>query len=472
MSALCLVLAPSVAQARSLTAEDAVALALENDLGISAAEAGERKSRADARQALLALFPSVTATGGYTRLGTVPYIDLSTMYGGSDTGTSTCDQIDESELPTGWTLEMAQAMCEMITGWMTPSSAEPIPMGLADNYFAGLKAEQVLFAGGAMHQARKAAGDFHAASEENVRMARQQAVYTAEQLFYGVLMARRAAEVTAQAQATVDAYVASLHALVEAGVAGRADLLAAQAQASQARLDAMRAAHGARLAEATMRAVLVLDDNEPLDLVVAEDFPTRLPAERERLVELARARRPELRQLDASLSALDHLSKASWASWLPAVVVQGNLQWRNPNYSLEQVWYRSADLTVAASWSLWDRGKGLFGHQSARASWSQLYAQRSQLDRMLAVEVQGAVTSFDESLAELEVARTGVERAEEALRLEQDRFEQGMVNNTELLAAQAAAAGARLAQLQAETGIHMAHAALRKAVGDDYEVRP
>lgn len=464
------------AHARSLTVEQAVSVALEQDLGIEAAEAAELQAQAEAQKALWSMFPSLKAAGGWTRLGSVPYVefDTSAMYGGGDTtGTSTCDDISEADLPVGWTLEMAVGMCQMIMGWMTPTGpSEPvvIQMGLADNYFAQLTVEQVLFAGGAMHQARRATKDFHSASHEGLRFAQQQAAYTAEQLFFGVVMARQAAAVTQQAQELVDAYTVTLSNMVEAGVASRADLLAAQARGSQAKLDAMKAAHGARLAEATMKATLRLPMDEPLELLVGSDAPSALPAERDRLLDLALRRRPELGQLDHTLDGLDHLAAASWASWLPAVVVQGNMGWRNPNYALEQEWYRSADLTVAASWTLWDRGVGLLGHKAAKASWAQLRAQREQVARMLEIEVLMALTSFDESLAQLGVARTGLEQAEESLRLEQDRFEHGMVNNTELLAAQTALSGARLAVLQAETGIHLAHAALRKAVGDEPEV--
>ncbi len=466
-------------QGRTLTVEQAVSIALDNDLGIEAAQAAEQQAQAEARAALLSMFPSLSAAGGYTRLGEVPYVefDLSEMYGSGDTTTgSACEDISEDDIEPPFTLESAVALCEMMMSWMAPdtSSSEPmvIEMGLANNYFAGLTVEQVLFAGGAMHQARRATKDFHGAAREGVRYAEHQAAYTAEQLFYGVLMARQAAEVTRQAQETVEAYAATLGNLVEAGVASQADLLAAQAQASQAKLDAMKAAHGSRLAERTLQVTLGLPSGEPLELVVPEAFFADLPAERDRLLDLARRRRPELAQLDATLDGMDHLAKASWASWLPAVVVQGNLSWRNPNYALEQEWYRSADLTVAASWSLWDRGAGLMGHKAAKAAWASLRAQRNQLDRMLEIEVQMALSSLDEAIAEIEVARTGLQQAEEALRLEQDRFEQGMVNNTELLAAQAAVAGARLALLQAETGTHLAHASLRKAVGEQPEVSP
>jgi hypothetical protein len=327
MMPLALLLA-APAQARSLTVEQTVALAMEQDLTIEAAEAAEIAAEAEAQKALLALFPSLSSSAGWTRLGEVPYVefDTSAMFGGGDTGGNACEDISEDDLPPGFTLEMAQAMCEMIMGWMAPdTSAGPvvIEMGLQNNYFAQLTLEQVLFAGGAMHQARRATKDFHRASVEGVRYAEHAAAYTAEQLFYGVVMARQAAELTQQAHELVRAYEATLQNMVDAGVASRADLLATQAQASQAQLDAMKAAHGARLAETTLKATLRLPMDEPLELVLDDDYPSTLPAERERLLDTALRRRPEINQLGYSLDGMDHLASAAWASWLPAVVVQG-----------------------------------------------------------------------------------------------------------------------------------------------------
>jgi len=469
-------LSASTAQARSLDAQDAVRLSLERDRMVEAAEAGVVKARAEARQALLALFPSASVSAGYTRLDQAPYVEFDMSAFSGDTGTSTCEDIDTSELPAGWTPELAQSMCEMITAWMTPSaSSEPmvIEMGLQDNYFVKATLEQVLFAGGALLQSNAARRDFLAASEEQLRLARQQAAYNAEEAFYGVLLARSAAQVTQEALATMEAYVEDLGHVVEVGMASRADLLAAQAQGSQARLDAMRASHGARLAELAFKVSLGLPQGEPLELAQPEGPASwDLPVERERLLATARGKRPDLAALDASLAAMDHLAGASWASWLPAVVLMGNLNWKNPNYSLEPEWYNSADITVAASWNLWDRGQALTNRRAAKASWTQLHAQRQLLSEMMDVELQGALSSFDEAAAELEVAQLGLEQAAEALRLEQGRFQQGMANNTQLLAAQAAASGARLALLQAETGMYICRAALRKAVGLEPEVRP
>ena len=464
---------PPAAEARTLTVRDAVRLALEHDRGVAAAEAGEDKARIEARAALLGLGPALSLTGSYTYLGTIPYIDMSQFYG--DGSSSTCSDIDPSTLPTGWTVEMATQFCELLMSWMAPSGGDSgrIEMGLHDNYAVTAEVQQVLFAGGALFQARRAAADLHDASEEQVRAARQQAAWAAEQAFWGVLLARGAADVTSEAASTVEAYVRDLENLVSVGIASRSDLLAAQARLSQARLDAMRAAHGQALAEAMFKVSLGIPDAEPLDLVAeGTPFAQDLPRERDALLDMALRRRPDLGALDENLSAMDHYRKAAWGQWLPSLALVGQVGWRNPDYSLEPVWYETASITLAAQWSFWDRGAALHRARAAAAALRQVQVQRELAVDMLGIEIRNAVSGWDEAAAEVEVARAGLAQAEESHRLQQERFRAGVVANTELLAAQAALSGARLSLLQAETRVRMSRAALTRAVGIDPEVSP
>ena len=167
---------------------------------------------------------------------------------------------------------------------------------------------------------------------------------------------------------------------------------------------------------------------------------------------------PLNRKSERRLSRTDH-----------AQVVCANL-FKNPNYALEPEWYRSADITVVANWALWDRGQALKRGSAMAASIAQLRSQRELLTEMMSVEIESAASSFEEALAERDVAATGLEASEEAYRLEQERFQNGVANNTRLLAAHPARSGAKL--LQAETKLRISHAALRKALGVDPEENP
>ncbi len=480
VAALAVVALALPAAARTLTVDQAVALALDHSLSIDAAEAGAEAARAQADEALLAFFPKASLSAGYTRLDQVPYVefDTSAFLGGDDSGTSACDDISADDLPVGFTYEMAVAMCEMIMAWMTPdtggdSTVSRIEMGLQDNYFAKASLEQIIFAGGALHQGRAATLDMHRASQQQVRMARHETVLMTEQGFYQLLAIWGAERVTQQAVDLVQAYVTDLENLVEVGIASRADLLAAQVQLSQAKLDSMKMSHMANLAEVSFKVMLGLPQGEPLELVM-DDSPSLndLPGDRDELLAMALQQRPDLAGLDHTLDAMKHGANATWASWLPAVIVMGNINWKNPNYALEPEWYRSGDVTVAMSWSIWDRGAALTRNRAVRAQRRQLESQRDMLAEMMTVELEAAITSFDEAVAQRDVASEGLERARESLRLEQERFREGVANNTQLLQAQTDLAGSELAVLQAETQMRTSYASLRKAVGMEPEVTP
>lgn len=467
------ILLASPAQARTLDVETAIALALDHSHQVKAAEHGEAKARAELAEAFNQFFPRVSASASYTRLDQVPYVafDTSALGGGGDQ----CSNIDPETLPAGWTPEMAEDFCNLLMGWLAPAPdpdnpGNQIALGVKDNFSVRLSAEQVLFAGGALLQSHAAQKDLHHASEEQIRLARQEVAYAAERSFYQLLAARGAVRVTSEAEETVAAYVDDLQAMVDVGMGSKADLLAAQAQFSQARLDAMRTAHAAKLAESAFKVSLGLPADETLELVFEREAnPQPLDADPKDLLVEALGNRPDLAALDANVAALKHFSGAAWASWLPSLAVVGNVNFKNPNYALEPEWFTSADVTLAASWTLWDRGKGFYGNRAARAGAAQLHSQRMLLAEMMAVEVEQAVTTLSEAVAELDVARLGVEAATEALRLEQERFEAGIANNTELLRAQSALSGARLSALQAEAAVYISRAAVDKAIGVDPE---
>ena len=228
VSALFLAVAlSSPASARTLTVDQAVQLAVDHSLTIDAAEFGEQRAQAEATEALLQFFPRLSTTASYTRLDPVPYVefDTSEFLGGGDTGGG-CDNIDPETLPPGFTEEMARDFCEMMMVWFamdTGDSGETqrIEMGRADNWAVGGSLEQIVFAGGALHQSRAGSMDMLRASTEQVRLAKHQTAFDAEQGFSGLVAARRATEMTGEAVELVEAYVTDLRNLSEVGMASR-----------------------------------------------------------------------------------------------------------------------------------------------------------------------------------------------------------------------------------------------------------
>lgn len=482
-----LLLHTSFSQARTLTVDQTIALALDNSRSIAAAEAGADKARAEEKKALFAMFPKVSATGMYRYQDPLPEMtwDITSLMGSGSSTEAACSEVPWGllGLPTDLTAGQYNALCEwyVMMNSYTAAATEPVTMvlGVRDNYTVQLAVDQVLFAGTALRQVHKASADMVQASEAQIRQARAEAAYSAEQAFYGLYLAREAVRVIEEAQGTMDAYVFDLDNLVKVGIGANSDLLSAQAQQSRTRLDSLKARRGVQVAEMAFRASLGIPEGESVELILGEPRAPDLPLDRESLLALARSKRPEMQALDATLGALDHYAKASWSSWVPTIALNGTYLGQNPNpYTMmlnpegSAEWFWSTNVTLVATWNLWDQGAALFGHKAAVASLRQLKQQRGLLNDMLPVEIESALGSYEEGIQAVELARVGLSQAEEAFRLEKNRFQNGMSNNTQMLLAQSTFSGARLSLLQAETTLRTSHAALRKAVGLDPERQP
>jgi len=102
-----------------------------------------------------------------------------------------------------------------------------------------------------------------------------------------------------------------------------------------------------------------------------------------------------------------------------------------------------------------------------RARWQARQSQSRLMDLKLAVqqELEEAILNYRASLKAVDVARRGVESAQEDMRLSEERYQQGLGTILDLLEAQVALTRARNNLVNAQTGVKISEAALDKARG-------
>lgn len=439
------------AEARIFTLHDAVSDAVTRSDAVAAAEARSDGARAQADEALAMFFPALTLSGGWAHLDTAPYTDVT---------------LDPSELFS----EDLITMLENFAGMEVTEQTFRLYMGKEDNFQFQLQAEQIVFAGTALHRQRAMKVAQLRSAQEEERISRHEVAFQAEQLFWQLALARQAMDVTSQAIETAETHVGLLEAFVEVGVASQADLMAARVQLTSLRLTELQARQGAGLAENAFRTVVHVPDDETVDLDMTQGgLPLRLPGNPDEVVDIAWESRPEMRMLDHQHSSTRHAAGAAWSSWLPQVAVYGNVYLKNPDRALEPSFYPSADFMVGLQWKLWDRGAALHRNRQAKAGLNQLEAMRRQLRDGIELEIDQAHAAVREAQEQMTVAGEVVALAEESLRLVQLNFGEGMARNVDVLEAQTALSKARLDALDAETKYRIAEAGLRRAVGLDLE---
>ncbi len=271
------------------------------------------------------------------------------------------------------------------------------------------------------------------------------------------------------AQATVDSEVAHVEqakGFVSAGARDPIEVAQAQARLASARSSLAQAQSNQAVALGNLRAAIGWLD--PTRQVVTElSWPSSststAPLELARLVESARARRPEIVQLDKQILASEESVTAAQASRRPTLSAFASTQW-NPgsnDWSPEPSW--SAGLQL--SWTAFDGGRASAEIKVARANLRSTIAQRDALLVSLTSALETARARIIANAANAQASGEAVVAAQASLRLAEARYAQGLGSQIEVADGQAAVTVAQGNLVVAEWQLADAWAQLRRATG-------
>ena len=332
-----------------------------------------------------------------------------------------------------------------------------------------VQARQVVYAGGGV-----------VASVRSARLAREAAVLELEGVintqllavrtqFYTVLLAKEKIGVQEENVRLLEQQLKDAKSRFEAGTTSNFEVLRAEVALANGQPPLIQARNDYRIAIEQLRQVLGLSGGtgeQGLELVGGLAVGPAASYQLSDALAAARAQRPELQQLAKLAEAGEQGVKASRAGYLPEVELVGGYDWvRSP---LSGAWSARREgwtAGVQTTWNIFD-GRATAGRvQQARSQLAQ--AQVALASATLAVEVQvrQAYSSLVEAWELVQASGKTVAQAQEALRLANVRYGAGTATQLDVLTSQVALTEARLNQLQAGYGYHVALATLRQAIG-------
>ncbi len=344
-------------------------------------------------------------------------------------------------------------------GSVAPSALNyPNPV---NNYDTSLELQIPLYNGGMISGYVDQAHAYVKAAQEGDQAARQQVIFHVIQAYQGLRTAHAYVIVTQQAEAASEAYVKTTQNLLQQGLVVRSDLLFAQVNLANVKVNLEEA----KRAEAAALDQLHLLMGMPLDekLEIGSDYiPTALTDSVAKLQEEAVANNPGLlamrNQLDGASAGVE-VAKADYYPHFNAMVRQ---DWNSPTF--QQV---APSYTIAGvlSWQIFDMGvtRGAVGR--AEASRAELQAKIKQAEDGVRFQVADAWRGSVEAESRLSARTAAVTQSEEAQRLVSKRYENGVTTMVEVLSAQAQLDKARAEEVAAHYQLTLQRAALRLAVG-------
>ncbi len=312
-----------------------------------------------------------------------------------------------------------------------PAAAE-FPIGERNTLSYKAMATLPLYTGGRISRGIDAAESAVRASRGQESAAIQDLKRTVAEAYVAVLRARRGVEVADSHVASLKAHARDVENMYEQGMVSRNDLLAAQVALADAQQQAIKAKNALDLARSTYNRLL----DKPLSQeVVLDDLqPGPLDEGLESLTERALGQRDELLVLQDRIRGLQDQAKAVRAETAPQLALSGGYDYRENRYTVyEGQWM----VNLGLQWRLFDGGATRHKAAATERQAAALQQQYDDLRAAVALEVRRYWLDVQETRKRIRVTEKAIARAEENLKVNRERYENGLATNTEVLDAEA-----------------------------------
>lgn len=414
-----LIMAPVDCKAGSMTLEDALRVALENNPQIKAQDQEVSIKEMEERSQLARMLPSADVSYGYVRLNEAPSITVP--------------------------------LAEPLT----------IPMGTKDNYELSLQAKQVLFAGGALYNAYLVSkNERHASMIERERASRQLKLQVID-AYYGVIKARQMLEVAKSSMASVKSLLDMSQAFFDQGMIPKNNLLEAQVRYAETEQGLITAENAVRIAETGFNLLLARAPSD--EVSIAEEIPVaKVDMTLEQAIEQAFENRQEIRVAKTQLDSAHKGVTIARSRFMPNVAATYTYTRSGEDPDVEE---DSWKVGLGLSWNLFEGGAGVWGYNKASYTRAKAEYLLESLKNMVTLEVKSAYLNTLEAQARLKVAERAIDQAQENFRIEKERYSFQVSTSTDVLRAETLLAQARNNLISARADQAKAMASLLASMG-------
>ena len=390
-----------------LTLDDLVGIALEHNKGIEAARQRVAQSDGELTQARAAYLPRVEVAGTYSYVHRKDVTSLLTEDGGVVAPTAT-----ESE--------------EVVNDDVAHASAE---------------VSQLLYDFGRTGGAIAAERSNREAAEAALGKQRNATIFQVKKEYYNVLEKMRLVEVAGDSVASFAQHLERTRKYLQAGVRTRVDVINAEVEHANARMNLSRAGYNLQIARTALDQVLGTRPNQGRyrladKPVESGSLPATLPTVDENvdaLIERAVQARPDLRRLDHLIDAAQAGLEKARGDYFPSITANARYNDYDTGLSLYQ---DNMEAGVTATWELFSGFRTAGAAAAAQGRVLEHRAQLQDLRLLIAREVTESWLRTAEARESVAIARQTLELARENLVLAEKRYETGAYDVLEFNEAQ------------------------------------
>lgn len=353
-----------------------------------------------------------------------------------------------------------------------PSMPQPVVISpvVLEQYTTRLSLQQPLFTGFRLSKSSEAAEYSARAAGYDFERERIETIFSIKAAYWNLYRANQVERVVGENVAQMKAHLADVKNMLEQGMVTKNEVLKVDLQLSNSELAHIDAVNKAKLSMMKMNSIIGM----PLDAEIELKSAIISPGEDVRTIEIlnhaALGDRPDLKSAESRFRAAEASATAANSGWYPQINLFSNYYYSNPNLRYQPTkdeFKGTWDVGVSLSWDIWNWGATKHQSDQADAQLSQAKHAENQLRDMVVLEVNQSYLTLAQSKSKMNVARQGVEQAEENYRITKSKFTNGTATNTDLLDAEVALLQSRLSHTSSMVEGEIAHAELLKVLGKE-----
>ncbi len=386
----------------TLTLDDCVRLAKENNKKIKAAELQLLSSRQERHSTKALFFPTFSLTG-------------NALYSTADGSYSVSDGMlpvfGTDGMPTGQSAYFPGLDLAYDLNWI---------------YNGGIKIEQPIYTGGKIRAGYRMAKIGNEMAWQNKRLTEAEVIVETSRAYAEVVRTLQLTEVANAYHNLLTELMRTVESARKHGMKSQNDVLKVKVKLDESELNLRRAENGHRL------AMMNLCHYTGIPLTERIKIDGKLPDTNESYEQtIDISNRPEYLMLEQKVKLAQQKVSMAQSEYLPQIGVMGQYGYTN---GVELNGSRLLDdwnfhVGIQVSIPLFDFGKRINKIKSAKAQCTQMQAEREDINEQLMLEMAQSANNLDEALLERKLAESSVSSAQENLRTSRLQYEKG----TELL---------------------------------------
>ena len=343
------------------------------------------------------------------------------------------------------------------------------------NMWAGsVMVRQPIYMGGAIIAANKIADIGEQIADNDLDMRTQQTLYSIDQAYWLAVSLKQKYKLATSYHNLVKKLNEDVHKMILQGVATKADGLKVDVKVNEAEMKITQAEDGLVLSKMLLCQLCGIPMNQQITLadedkesLALSGTPVDTEQQRVAASDSAMNTRPELRMLQNTLDISKQATNLVRAVYLPHVALTGGYTISNPNVfnGFEKKFAGVWNVGVIVQVPVWNWFDGAYKVRAAKAASN--IAQMNLDDTREKIHLQIAQSQFKvkEAQKKLSMAMKNIDSAEENLRCANLGFKEGVMEVTDVMAAQTAWQQAQSQKIDAEIDVKLTQVGLNKALG-------